>query len=121
MNQHEAEFIQISSLSDAHREISAIGSDPNSIDIMAPKAVHKTIRLHKITVQDAVIIKQDMLSIGGEVAIPKDAFHLKESTVSILLLGTVAQLKFLVEKLHRHYPRLQRIATEINGLLADIK
>jgi dihydropteroate synthase len=121
MNQHSAEFIQICSLADARREILAIGSDANSIDIMAPKAVHKTIRLQNITVQDAVIIKQDMLSIGGEVAIPKDAFQLKESSVSILLLGTVAQLTFLVEKLHRHYPRLQRIAAEINGLLAEIK
>jgi len=121
MNEYKAEFIDLHSLKDAHQEITTIGSDPKSIDIMAPKAVHKNIRLHNIIGQDAIIIKQDMLSIGGDVAIPKNAFHLDQSPVTILLIGSLAQLHLLVKKLNRHYPRIQHIAQEIKDLLIQVK
>ncbi|MCK4415647.1 MAG: hypothetical protein KAU84_00695, partial [Thermoplasmatales archaeon] len=61
-----------------------------------------------------------MLSIGGEVAIPKDAFELKEKRADILVMGTIKQLHDLVEKLNRHYPRIKDIAKELSVLLNDI-
>ena len=84
---------------------------------MAPKAVMKHIKLDDIPVQDAIIIKQDMLSLGGDVAIPRDAFKLQGSAVSILIFGTISQLLILTEKLNRHYPRIQRIAQTILHVL----
>ena len=87
---------------------------------MAPKAVFKVIRLEQVMVQDAIIIKQDMLSLGGEVAIPRDAFELKKNPAGILVMGTVTQLRQLVGKLRRHYPRIQGIATELAGVLEKI-
>ena len=71
--------------------------------------------------QDAIIIKQDMLSIGGEVAVPKNTFELYEKTGDILVIGTLKQLNELVEKLSRHYQRLKNIAKELSVLLKDIK
>ena len=56
---------------------------------MAPKAVFRVIQFENVILQDAIIMKQDMLSLGGEVAIPKDAFELKERTADILVMGTV--------------------------------
>jgi hypothetical protein len=58
-----------------------------------------------------------MLSLGGEVAIPRDAFELKKNPADILVMGTITQLRELVGKLHRHYPRLQAIAAELAVLL----
>ena len=121
MDEHKAEFVDILTLDEARIAISAIGSDPKSIDIMAPKTVHKNIYLYDVAVQDAIIIKQDMLSLGGEVAIPKDAFYLDKKPVKILISGTILQLQELVMKLNRHYPRLQRISKEINDLLSQVK
>jgi len=69
MTSHHPQFITIENLSDARTEIQKIGSDPKSIDIMAPKAVFKIIAVNQVVLQDAIIIKQDMLSLGGEVAI----------------------------------------------------
>ena len=60
---------------------------------MAPKAVFKVIKLEQVVLQDAIIIKQDMLSLGGEVAIPRDAFELKKNPADILVMGTVTQLR----------------------------
>jgi dihydropteroate synthase len=120
MGEHQAGFIDIKTLDEAEKSIVDLGSDPQSIDIMAPKLIHKTVSMKNIMVQDAVIIKQDMLSIGGEVAIPKDAFYLKDQSVSILISGTYAQLLLLIQKLKRHYPRIQRIADELQELTHQI-
>jgi hypothetical protein len=120
MASHNPQFISIESLSDARREIQKIGSDPKSLDIMAPKAVFKIIKLEQVILQDAIIIKQDMLSLGGEVAIPREAFELEKNPAAILIMGTVTQLKDLVGKLKRHYPRIQTISAELAALLEEI-
>jgi dihydropteroate synthase len=118
---YNPKLIDIKTLDDAKDAIKNIGSDPASIDIMAPKAVSRVIKLENVLLQDAVIIKQDMLSIGGEVAVPRNTFELFKEKGDILIIGTVKQLFELVEKLNRHYPRLQKIATEISLVLKDLK
>ncbi|MCX6662110.1 MAG: hypothetical protein NTY91_06125 [Euryarchaeota archaeon] len=120
MASHKPQFITIKSISDARKEIQKIGSDPKSLDIMAPKAVFKIIKLEQVVLQDAIIIKQDMLSIGGEVAIPREAFELQKNPATILIMGTVTQLRELVEKLQRHYPRIQELSTELTMVLEKI-
>ena len=117
---HNPKFITINSLNEAKKAIKKIGSDPQSIDIMAPKAISRVIKLENVVLQDAIIMKQDMLSLGGEVAIPKDAFELKERSAVILVIGTAKQLQELVGKLQRHYPRIQSIAAELAVLLKKI-
>ena len=119
MTRHIPKFIEIKTLQDARKEIQKIGSDPKSIEIMAPKAVSKVIKLENVLLRDAIIIKQDMLSIGGEVAVPKNTFELRDETGDILIMGTLKQLHELVGKLDRHYPRLKNIAKELAMLLKD--
>lgn len=121
MTEHNPHIVDVKTIDNAKEEIRKIGSDPQSIEIMAPKAISKVIKLENVVLQDAIIIKQDMLSIGGEVAVPKDTFELHEKTGDILVIGTLKQLNELVEKLSRHYPRLKNIAKELSVLLKDIK
>lgn len=121
MTNYNPNIIDVKTLQDAKKEIQKIGSDPKSIDIMAPKAISKVIKLENVLLQDAIIIKQDMLSIGGEVAVPKNTFELHEKTGNILVIGTLKQLNELVEKLNRHYPRIRNIANELAVLLKDAK
>lgn len=120
MTNHSIEFVDVSSLSDAKKLIQTIGSDSQSIDIMAPKAIFKVIKLHNIVLQDAIIIKQDMLSLGGEVAIPKWCFDLPQKSADILIMGTLNQLVQLVEKLKRHYPRIKMLSHQLSLLIDDI-
>lgn len=121
MTEHNPIIIDIKTLDDAKKEIKKIGSDPHSIEIMAPKTISKVIKLKNVVLQDAIIIKQDMLSIGGEVAVPKNTFELHEETGEILIIGTIKQLHELVDKLKRHYNRLKNIATELEDVLKDVK
>jgi dihydropteroate synthase len=112
--------MNFTTIQEAKIEIQNIGSDPKSIEIMAPKAVSKAIKVENVNLQDAIIIKQDMLSIGGEVAVPKDAFELKEKHATILIMGTIKQLCELVNKLNRHYSRIQKIANELKEIVHEI-
>ena len=84
------------------------------------KAISKVIKLENVILQDAIIIKQDMLSIGGEVAVPKHTFELHQKTGEILVIGTLKQLNELVKKIDRHYPRLKKIARELENVLKGV-
>ena len=121
MSDYNPEIVDIKNLADAKKAIANVGSDPHSINIMAPKAVTKVIKLKNVVLQDAIIIKQDMLSIGGEVAVPRDTFELHKEKADILVIGTIHQHRILVEKLSRHYPRLKKIAEELEVALKDFK
>ncbi len=121
MTVYNPHIIDIKTIQDAKKAIKEIGSDPQSIEIMAPKAILKVIKLENVILQDAIIIKQDMLSIGGEVAIPKDTFKLHGESGNILVIGTLKQHNELIVKLNRHYTRLKKIAKELSVILKDIK
>lgn len=121
MTKHNLRILNIKTLQDVKEEIRKIGSDPKSVDIMAPKAISKVIKLENIILQDAIIIKQDMLSAGGEVAVPKKTFELYNKTGDILVIGTLKQLRELVIKLNRHYSRLKNIAKKLEIILKDVK
>jgi dihydropteroate synthase len=121
MSEHNPETIDIKTLNDAKKEIKKIGSDKESIDIMAPKAISKAIKLKNLILQDAIIIKQDMLSIGGEVAVPRNTFELNSKKADILVIGTINQHRILVKKLKRHYNRLKKVAIELENTIKDFK
>lgn len=120
MTKHNIEFKKIQSLKEAQNAIKKMGSDPNSIPIMSPKMVHRVIQINNVVLQDAIIIKQDMLSVGGEVAVPKKTFELHQEKASILVSGTVHQHQLLIGKLKRHYSRIQKIAIELEAILDKI-
>ena len=121
MTNYNQQIIELKTIKEAENEIKKIGSDPKSIEIMAPKAVSKTIKLENVVLQDAIIIKQDMLSLGGEVAVPKNTFKLTDKTGNILIIGNIKQLRELIKKLNRHYPRLRNISNVLSELLKDLK
>ena len=121
MTNPRLEVVEVTTLAEAREEIFGIRCDPRSVEIMAPKAVLKVVRCCNILLQDAVIIKQDMLSVGGEVAIPKNAYEAPEESADILIFGTVAHLTRLVGKLDRHYPRIRAVAKELSAILAVVE
>jgi dihydropteroate synthase len=117
---HKIKVRNIQSLKEASSAIKEIGSDPESIPIMSPKMVHRVIQIEDVLLQDAIIIKQDMLSIGGEVAVPKKTFELHQEKATILVSGTIQQHRELILKLQRHYPRIQKISYDLENIMEKI-
>ena len=113
--------VEINTLSDAKKHLRRIDCDEAGIPIMAPKAVFHVIELQDVVMQDAVILKQEMLSTGGEIAIPKNAYELFQEKSSILVMGTLRQQKQFAEKLLRHYPRIQDIGGQLSTYLKTLE
>ena len=53
MTGHNPKILVIKTLADAKKQINDIGSDPASIEIMAPKMITQIIKLEKVLLQDA--------------------------------------------------------------------
>jgi len=74
-------------------EMASMGVDPAGIDIMVGKSRHHLIRLDEVDLRAALILKQDMLSLGGEAALCREAAGLKITKTPVLLMGTTRQIK----------------------------
>lgn len=108
-------IIAINDIAQAKEEIRKIGADAASISIMAPKAVFRAIKLSGINHKAALIIKQEMLSKGGEAAISRNVWE--NEPTDVLIFGTDKQFKQLVIKLDQQPYGLKVVADEIKQVL----
>ncbi len=91
--------ILIQSREDAAREMRAIGVCDGGIDAMEGKAETVVIKVTGVVVPVAHILKQQMLSLGGEAAVHQNVLtHAVESS-DVLIMGTPLQINRLVERL----------------------
>ena len=89
------------------------------VSIMLPKAQFRAIKIKNVPVTKANIIKQDMLSFGGEAATAKGAINHSIKFTDILIFGTIHQIKNLIFKLKRQYFGLKDLAARIEEALAN--
>jgi dihydropteroate synthase len=100
-------------------EMEKIGASPPGIRIMRPKASFWAIKLEGLNFAGANIIKQEMLSRGGEAVTSRVVYSSKEADSDVLLLGTLRHYQGLVKKLRiQPFKSLVAIASEIEQTLA---
>jgi len=93
--------------------------DPYGIEIMLPKAVNHLVRINSISCIAANILKQEMLSLGGDVAVARDALTGKVKKTDCLLMATLSQFNRLTEKLNRQPFGLDRLAHDLSDNLTN--
>ena len=93
--------------------------DPYGIEIMLPKAVNRLVRINSISCIAANILKQEMLSLGGDVAVARDALTGKVKKTDCLLMATLSQFNRLTEKLNRQPFGLDRLAHDLSDNLTN--
>lgn len=91
--------------------------DPYGIEIMAPKAVNRLVRIPSLPSVAANILKQEMLSFGGDAAVARGALTGKVKKTDCLLMGSMAQLSRLHEKLKSQPFGLDKLGSELRGAL----
>jgi len=101
-------------------EMALMGVDPVGIDIMEDKSRHHLIRLDDVELRAALILKQDMLSLGGEAALTREAAGLKIRKTPVLLMGTTRQMRSLVSKLRGQPFNLPDLSGSIEKLLNTV-
>lgn len=95
-----------------------IGADEKGIQIMVPKALFRLIHVQGLSAPALVVLKQEMLARGAEAAIGKGAIVGEAGSGEALLMGTVHQLRQVVEKLKMQSFGLKQLAAELEKLPA---
>lgn len=104
----------------AREDMEAIDVEPSGVDIMAPKTSHHCVRLYDLAAQDALIVKQELLSLDGDAAISRRALPPHGDATDVLLMGTTPQLQALADKLTRQYDRLRGAGETIAAILDNL-
>ncbi|MHA1920871.1 MAG: hypothetical protein ACTSWX_14075, partial [Promethearchaeota archaeon] len=94
---------------------------PGGSKIMSRKMVLKVIVLHNITAPAALILKQELLSRGGDVATHNQVISTEwkkyEKIFDVVLMGTIGQFESLIQKLKKQHLKLDIIASLIEKTL----
>ncbi len=115
-------ILQIYSLEDAKRELTKINVSSQGVEVMAPKAIGLSIKLTDIKLGAANILKQEMLSIGGDAAVARGVVNGKLAISDIILLGNLDKIKKLVKKLnHQTIFELPEIKQDLKKIIAQLE
>jgi len=112
------EFVEIKTKKQAVKEMEKIGA--SGIDIMLPKSIFRVVKLHSVRNAIANIIKQEMLSIGGEAAVNKGTVNCSVPETDILLMGTLKHYDLLIRKLRIQVSESKEIAKELEEVFRGL-
>jgi dihydropteroate synthase len=114
------EIINIKNMEEAVAVFRKIGVDSYGIGAMAPKTININILLEKQPCKIANIIKQEMLSLGGDAAVARGSVACNIPVSDILIMGTLKQILSLVKKIEKQPFGLNIIARNILETLENI-
>jgi len=109
--------LEISNPQDIRQIMQNIQVDPYGIDIMLPKAVTYLLRLNSVSNITANILKQEMLSLGGDVAVARGVLTGKIKKTDCLLMGNLSQFNRLNAKLNKQPLGLNKLAKDLDFTL----
>jgi dihydropteroate synthase len=112
--------IKIKNLEEAAAILNKIGVDPYGIDAMVSKTININILLEDQPCKIANIIKQEMLSVGGDAAVARGSVSCSSPASDILIMGTLKQILALVRKIEKQPFGLNLIARNILEILKNI-
>jgi len=95
-----------------------VGVDPYGIEAMLPKMKHLNILLEGLECKVANILKQEMLSVGGDAAVARQSVACAVERTDAVLMGTAKQMKRLAEKISSQPFGLRRISENLKELLS---
>ena len=110
-------FLDVDDLGEAYARLDEVKPSEQGRAIMAPKMVSRVVRVDNVDTKAANIIKQNMLSIGGEVSLPREVFDYGGAKVSAIISGNLKHFKLLITKLKRQPFGLKALSAELEGLL----
>lgn len=94
-------------------EMERIGVSKEGIGIMLPKSAFRVVKLHGIRNAMGNILKQEMLSIGGDVALNRGCVNCSVKESDVLVMGTKKQFNELAAKMRCQVLEGKDIAKQI--------
>ena len=112
------EILELTNLKQAEEEIAKINCNPIGARIMAFKTINLSLKLKAVEPKTANLIKQEMLSRGGDVAVSRKVGAFSKENTDIIVIGNLAQFVRLVRKMnHQTAFDCKKITEKINQIL----
>ncbi len=111
--------LHITNADEAIHQIKEVGGDPTSVKLMEGKTLHFNLKMEGIDPRAANVLKQEMLSLGGDVALDRRGLDCSIKQTDALLMGTQKHFEKLILKL-RQYPTLGSLGQSIKEALHNI-
>lgn len=108
---------RLSDTTDLRRELVRLGVDGGGIAILADKGASHVIKISDLHVGAANILKQDALSVGADLAVPRGTVTASAPRVDALLIATERQLAALIQKEKAQPFGLKQLSAELSGFL----
>ncbi len=112
-----ARVLEAETLAEIAREIERTGSDPEGVGIMTRKGRIFAVRLDSVSLKASPILKQEILSVGGDAAHARGVADHSVAESPVVLLATWGQYLRLLPKLRRQPFRLAELADEVERAL----
>ncbi len=118
MSRYGVRLLRCDGEASLRKEMEAVGADPRGIAIMAPKGSFHLFKLEGLTFAAASILKQEMLSKGGEAVLSGDIYFGGERTTDVLLMATERTLREVLKVLRMQpLTSLRQLAEELAAAL----
>lgn len=114
-------IINIRDYAQATSILKKIGVDPYGIDAMSPKTININILLENKPCKIANIIKQEMLSVGGDAAVARGSVGNSVSSTDVLIMGTIKQIAALAGKITKQPFGLNLISQDLLKILNNAR
>jgi dihydropteroate synthase len=99
--------------------MSKVGVDATGIKLMKDKTFHLNFRVEGIDPRTANLLKQEMLSLGGDAAFDRRGLDCSTKWTDAILMGTPKQFEKLSPKLDQ-YPNLHSLTQSLRETLKNV-
>lgn len=111
--------LHITNAGEAIHQMKKMGVDPIGVRLMEGKTLHFNLKVEGIEPRTANLLKQEMLALGGDVAVDGRGLDCSAEKTDALLMGTQKQFEKLIVKLEQ-YPGFTPLGQSIKETLRNI-
>ena len=113
-------YLHLTSEKEALDALKRADVDPYGIQAMLPKMFHLNIVLDGLECRVANIIKQEMLSLGGDAAVARGTVACSVTRTDVILMGTLKQMQRFADKISAQPFGLGAISERIREILKNV-
>ena len=109
--------LELPNLKAAEQALLSVGADPRGVAIMKEKAVFRVVKVERVPLRAANLIKQTFLAHGAEAAVSRETAALSAEMTDIILMGTLAQYRVILARLREQPFGLRDISEALEKFL----
>ena len=113
-------YLHITSPREAQEALRRIGVDPYGLTAMVPKMEHMSLFIEEVPCRSANIMKQEMLAVGGDVAVARGTVGCTIDTTDAIIMGSLKQIERFADKLSQQPFNLSDVAGKIRAVVTNM-